>query len=74
MGYIIHCDANYDYGHYTDEWRFNVIWNDGDVSETYRFCNTGEMIDYVCDIMDKYDEIVRIHIYDGLLWWGEIER
>lgn len=73
IAYEIHCPKDVDDVRMYN-WNMEVLFNDGEIGSHDIYGDMYEMLNWCYHHMDTDNSIVRIHIWRGLTWWGEMER
>ncbi len=74
MSYHIHCPVLIDLDFEMYDWNLEFRFDDGTVDFYVIYSTTREMINWVCDDFENRPFIARTSIWQGLNYWGEVER
>lgn len=73
VAYEIHCPKDIDDVRMYN-WSMEILFTDGDVGLYDNYGDVYEMLNWCHWQMENKDDISRISIWCGLMWWGEMER
>lgn len=71
--YEIHCPKDIDDVRMYN-WNMEILFTNGDVGAYDNYGDVYEMLNWCHWQMENKDDIARISIWRGLMWWGEMER